>query len=110
MIIHTNLGRAPLSDDALDAVARASRGYSDLELDLASGRRGSRRGHVEDLLCDLSGAEAAFVTNNNAAAVFLCLAALARGREVVVSRGEAVEIGGAFRIPEILAGKRRGTG
>ena len=103
VIIHTNLGRAPLSDDALDAVARASRGYSDLELDLASGRRGSRRGHVEDLLCDLSGAEAAFVTNNNAAAVFLCLAALARGREVVVSRGEAVEIGGAFRIPEILA-------
>lgn len=103
IIIHTNLGRAPLSDDAVEAVSAASIGYSDLELNVKAGVRGSRRNHVEDLLRDLSGAEAALVVNNNAAAVFLCLAAMAEGREVVVSRGEAVEIGGAFRIPEILA-------
>ncbi len=102
IIIHTNLGRAPLSDDAIEAVSAASVGYSDLELNVQAGVRGSRRIHVEELLRDLTGAEAALVVNNNAAAVFLCLAGLAEGREVVVSRGEAVEIGGAFRIPEIL--------
>ena len=103
IIIHTNLGRAPLSDDAIEAVAAASKGYSDLELNVRMGTRGSRRVHVEETLRELTGAEAALVVNNNAAAVFLCLAGLAKGREVAVSRGEAVEIGGAFRIPEILS-------
>ena len=103
IIIHTNLGRAPLSDEAIEAVAAASMGYSDLELNVKAGKRGSRRVHVEETLRELTGAEAALVVNNNAAAVFLCLAGMAEGREVVVSRGEAVEIGGSFRIPEILS-------
>ncbi len=102
VIVHTNLGRAPLSDRAIAALQEAARGYSDLEYDVAGGRRGSRRAHVEDLLCELTGAEAALVVNNNAGAVYLCLGALAGGREVPVSRGEAVEIGGGFRIPDIL--------
>ena len=103
IIIHTNLGRAPLSDEAIEAVSAASKGYSDLELNVRAGTRGSRRVHVEETLRELTGAEAALVVNNNAAAVFLCLAGMAEGREVVVSRGEAVEIGGSFRIPEILS-------
>lgn len=103
VIVHTNLGRAPLSQEALLAMEEVCRGYSNLELDLASGERGSRQSHVETLLCRLTGAEGALVVNNNAAAVLLALAALCRGREVLVSRGEAVEIGGGFRIPEVLA-------
>jgi L-seryl-tRNA(Ser) seleniumtransferase len=103
VIIHTNLGRSPLSDEAITAMAAVSRGYSNLELDLAEGERGSRHVHLERLLCQLTGAEAALAGNNNAAAVFLALTALAHGREVIVSRGQAVEIGGGFRIPEVMA-------
>ncbi|MGH9040317.1 MAG: L-seryl-tRNA(Sec) selenium transferase [Acidimicrobiia bacterium] len=103
VIIHTNLGRAPLGDDALDAATRVGRGYSNLEYRLDEGRRGSRQDHAGSLLARLCGAEAALVVNNNAAAVLLVLAALARGREVVVSRGELVEIGGGFRVPEVMA-------
>ena len=102
VILHTNLGRAPLSDDAIEALRVASEGYGDLEFDLQSGRRGSRQGRVADLLCQLTGAEAALVVNNNASAVLLGLAAVAQGKEVIVSRGEAVEIGGGFRIPDVL--------
>lgn len=102
VILHTNLGRAPLSDEALEAMRTASVGYGDLEFDLQTGRRGSRQGRVADLLCKLTGAEAALVVNNNASAVLLGLAAVAEGREVIVSRGEAVEIGGGFRIPDVL--------
>jgi L-seryl-tRNA(Ser) seleniumtransferase len=103
VVIHTNLGRAPLPLPALDAVESVGSGYSNLEYDLATGARGSRRAHVEELLRELTGAEAALAVNNNAAAVLLAVAALAGGREVVVSRGQLVEIGGSFRIPEILA-------
>ncbi len=102
VILHTNLGRAPLSDEALDAMRTASEGYGDLEFDLQTGQRGSRQGRVADLLCKLTGAEAALVVNNNASAVLLGLAAVANGKEVIVSRGEAVEIGGGFRIPDVL--------
>jgi len=102
VIIHTNLGRAPLSREALDAIASVSRGYSTLEFDLASGQRGSRHAHVEHLLCQLTGAEAALAVNNNASAILLGLSALCKGKEVIVSRGEAVEIGGGFRIPDVL--------
>ena len=102
VILHTNLGRAPLAPDAAEAAARIGARYSNLELDLESGNRGSRQVHVEPLLRELSGAEAAMAVNNNAAAVFLALAAVARGREVVIGRGQLVEIGGSFRIPEIL--------
>ncbi|MBI4336842.1 MAG: L-seryl-tRNA(Sec) selenium transferase [Chloroflexi bacterium] len=102
VILHTNLGRAPLSEEALSAVAEAARGYSNLELDVEEGERGSRQQHVGHLLAQLTGAEAALVVNNNAAAVALGLAALARSKEVIVSRGEAVEIGGGFRIPDVL--------
>src|SRR5262245_5667447 len=103
VIVHTNLGRAPLAAAALARVAAVGAGYSDLVLDLASGSRGSRQDHVAGLLRRLTGAEAAVVVNNNAAAVLLALAALAEGREVVVSRGELVEIGDGFRIPDVLA-------
>jgi L-seryl-tRNA(Ser) seleniumtransferase len=101
--LHTNLGRAPLADDAVEALAQTARGYASLEIDLASGKRGGRAAFVESALATLSGAEAAFVVNNNAGAVLLALAALAGGRSVLVSRGELVEIGGGFRIPEVLA-------
>ena len=104
VIVHTNLGRAPLANAARDAVANAARGYSNLEFDLGSGQRGGRAVHVESLLCELTGAEAASVVNNGAAAVLLAVAALAGpGRVVVVSRGQLVEIGGGFRIPEVIA-------
>ena len=102
VIIHTNLGRAPLSLEAMEAMLQASEGYSNLELELLEGRRGSRQAHIQPLLCQLTGAEAALVVNNNASAVLLGLSALARGKEVIVSRGEEVEIGGRFRIPEVL--------
>jgi L-seryl-tRNA(Ser) seleniumtransferase len=103
VIVHTNLGRAPLAAAALEQVADAARGYSNLEYDLAAGARGSRQAHLADLLRRLTGAEAALVVNNNAAAVLLALAALAEGREVLVSRGELIEIGDGFRIPDVLA-------
>jgi L-seryl-tRNA(Ser) seleniumtransferase len=103
VIIHTNLGRAPLAAAARAAVAAAG-GYTNLELDLVSGERGSRHSHVEALLCELTGADSAIVVNNGAAAVLLAVAALAGpGRDVVVSRGQLVEIGGGFRIPEVVA-------
>jgi L-seryl-tRNA(Ser) seleniumtransferase len=103
VIVHTNLGRAPLAATALDHVREVAGGYSNLEYDLQSGARGSRQHHVADLLHRLTGAEAALVVNNNAAAVMLALAALAEGREVLVSRGELIEIGDGFRIPDVLA-------
>jgi L-seryl-tRNA(Ser) seleniumtransferase len=103
VIVHTNLGRAPLAPEALARVLEAARGYSNLELDLEDGARGSRQDHLADLVRRLTGAEAALVVNNNAAAVLLALAALAEGREVVVSRGELLEIGDGFRIPDVLA-------
>jgi L-seryl-tRNA(Ser) seleniumtransferase len=103
VIIHTNLGRAPLAEVAVLAAARAARGYSNLEYDLATGARGSRQVHAEAALRELTGAEAAIVVNNCAAAVLLAGAALAAGRDLVVSRGQLVEIGGSFRIPEVVA-------
>jgi L-seryl-tRNA(Ser) seleniumtransferase len=103
VVLHTNLGRAPLAIAALDAVEAVGSGYSNLEYDVPAGKRGSRQAHVEGLLRELTGAQAAVVVNNNAAAVLLAVAALAAGREVVISRGQLVEIGGSFRIPEILA-------
>jgi L-seryl-tRNA(Ser) seleniumtransferase len=102
VVLHTNLGRAPLAADATAAAAEIAGGYSNLELRLADGERGSRHDHVEGLLRDLTGAEAATVVNNNAAAVLLALTAIAAGGEVVISRGQLVEIGGSFRIPEIM--------
>jgi L-seryl-tRNA(Ser) seleniumtransferase len=103
VIVHTNLGRAPLPATALERVADAARGYSNLEYDLAAGERGSRQDHVAGLLGRLTGAESAIVVNNNAGAMLLALAALAEGREVLVSRGELIEIGDGFRIPDVLA-------
>ena len=103
VVLHTNLGRSPLSEDAIRAMQRAAQGYSDLELDLPTGRRGSRQAHISSLVARVTGAEAALVVNNNASAVMLGLAAIAHGKEVIVSRGEAVEIGGGFRIPDVLA-------
>jgi L-seryl-tRNA(Ser) seleniumtransferase len=102
VVLHTNLGRSPISASAAEAAARAAAGYSDLELDLGEGRRGNRLGALADKLCLLSGADAAYACNNNAAAVLLALNTLAAGREVIVSRGELVEIGGSFRVPEIM--------
>jgi len=106
VVLHTNLGRAPLSRAALADLAAAAAGYSDLELELETGERGSRSARVAELLCLLSGAEAAHVVNNNAAALFLAVDTLAAGREVIVSRGELVEIGGSFRVPEIMSASR----
>jgi L-seryl-tRNA(Ser) seleniumtransferase len=103
VVIHTNLGRSPLSERALRAVEEVSKGYSNLEYDLSQGTRGSRYTHVEEILLRLSGAEGGIVVNNNAGAVLLALNTLAVGREVIVSRGELVEIGGAFRIPDVMA-------
>ncbi|MEZ5317317.1 MAG: L-seryl-tRNA(Sec) selenium transferase [Vicinamibacterales bacterium] len=103
VILHTNLGRAPLADAALARIREVAAGYSTLEYDLDAGGRGHRRVHAERLLRRLTGAEAALVANNNAAATMLALAALAAGREVIVSRGELVEIGGGFRVPDVLA-------
>src|SRR6188474_2053597 len=103
VVVHTNLGRAPLAEAALDRVREVGRGYSNLEYDLSAGTRGSRQDHVAGILRRLTGAEAALVVNNNAAAVLLALAALAEGREVIVSRGELIEIGDGFRIPDVLA-------
>jgi L-seryl-tRNA(Ser) seleniumtransferase len=102
VLIHTNLGRSPLSESAVEHVANVAAGYSDLEFNLEEGGRGSRHDHVVELLRLLTGAEGALVLNNNAAAVLLALGAMAKDREVVISRGELVEIGGSFRIPEIL--------
>src|SRR5829696_3714145 len=103
VVVHTNLGRAPLAAEALDRVVEVARGYSNLEYSLEDGQRGSRQDHAASILRRLTGAEGALVVNNNAAAVLLALAALAEGREVLVSRGELIEIGDGFRIPEVLA-------
>ena len=102
VVLHTNLGRAPLSQSSFEAMQVAASGYSDLEFDLVEGKRGSRQQHVSNLICQATGAEAALAVNNNASAVMLGLAAIAAGKEVIVSRGEAVEIGGGFRIPDVL--------
>jgi L-seryl-tRNA(Ser) seleniumtransferase len=103
VVVHTNLGRAPLAAAAIDRIAQIASGYASLEYDLARGARGRRDVHAEGLLCRLTGAEAAVVVNNNAAATMIVLAALAAGREVIVSRGELVEIGGGFRVPDVMA-------
>jgi L-seryl-tRNA(Ser) seleniumtransferase len=102
VIINTNLGRSPLSQEALQAVQRVAGGYTNLEYELEAGERGSRHSHVSTLLCELTGAEAALVTNNNAAAVLLALSAWAAGHEVIISRGQLVEIGGGFRVPDVM--------
>jgi L-seryl-tRNA(Ser) seleniumtransferase len=102
VILHTNLGRAPLSREAIAAMDLVSRGYCNLTFDLDTGSRGSRHVHIEQLLCRLTGAEAALVVNNNASAVMLGLTALAKRKEVIVSRGQAVEIGGGFRVPDVM--------
>ena len=103
VIVHTNLGRAPLSEAALARVSAVAGGYTNLEYDVARGTRGRRDVHAEHLIARLTGAEAGLVVNNNAAATMLILAALADGREVIISRGELVEIGGGFRVPDVMA-------
>jgi L-seryl-tRNA(Ser) seleniumtransferase len=102
VIIHTNLGRAPLSEETRLAMEKAAQGYSNLEYDLEAGKRGSRYVHAEEVLCRLTGAEAALVVNNNASAVLLMLTALTQGREVIISRSQLIEIGGGFRIPDVM--------
>jgi L-seryl-tRNA(Ser) seleniumtransferase len=102
VVLHTNLGRAPLADEAIRAITDIAGGYSNLEFDTSTGRRGDRYGHCRELIADLTGSEDAIVVNNNAAAVVLTVNELALGREVIVSRGELVEIGGSFRIPEMI--------
>ena len=102
VVVHTNLGRSILSDKAIQRIVEVSRSYSNLEYDIRAGERGKRYTHVEDILIRLTGVEAATAVNNNAAAVLLCLNTLARGKEVIVSRGELVEIGGSFRVPEVM--------
>ena len=102
VVIHTNLGRAPIAEPAIERVAIIARGYSNLEYDVAEGGRGSRTVHAESLITSLTGAEAAIVVNNNAAATLLILTGLAAGREVIISRGELVEIGGGFRVPDVM--------
>jgi len=102
VVLHTNLGRSPLSSRLKDSIWEIASGYSNLEMDLESGERGSRYTHVEELLCRLTGAEAALVVNNNASAVMLVLSTIAKGRQVVVSRGQLVEIGGSFRVPAVM--------
>ncbi|MEX1252185.1 MAG: L-seryl-tRNA(Sec) selenium transferase [Hyphomonas sp.] len=103
IIVHTNLGRSRLAPEALAAIEAAGRGHTNLEMDLATGKRGSRHAHVEALICELTGSEAALVVNNCAAAVLLSLMATAQGRKVIASRGELIEIGGSFRLPDIIA-------
>lgn len=102
VVLHTNLGRAPLSEEALLNLVEIASGYSNLEFNLQTGERGSRYEHVEEILCRISGSESALVVNNNAGAVFLALNSLAEGKEVIVSRGQLVEIGGSFRIPDVM--------
>lgn len=103
IILHTNMGRAPMAPEAVAAVAEVAAGYCNLELDLATGKRGSRTAAIEPLLCQLTGAEAALVVNNGAAALLLALSAIGSGGDVIVSRGELVEIGGGFRMPDIIS-------
>lgn len=102
VVIHTNLGRSILSDNALENIVATARSYSNLEYEIAKGKRGKRYAHIKDILVELTGAEDAVVVNNNAAAVLICLDTFAKDREVIVSRGELVEIGGSFRIPEVM--------
>ncbi len=103
IVIHTNLGRSALPESALENIVRVARGYSTLEYDIAKGKRGKRYSHIQRLLREVTGAEDGIAVNNNASAVLLCLSALAKGREVIVSRGELVEIGGSFRVPDVMA-------
>ena len=103
VVVHTNLGRSLLADDAVENLLTIASRYSNLEFDLSKGARGSRYSNVDDILCEISGAEAAMVVNNNAGAVLLCLETIAGSREVIVSRGELVEIGGSFRVPDVMA-------
>ena len=107
VILHTNLGRAPLSQDAINAMQTVGTSYSTLEFDLPRGKRGSRSMHVEQILCHLTGAEFAFIVNNNASAVLLVLSGLASHKRVIISRTQLIEIGGGFRIPDVL--KRSGA-